>query len=108
MLLVAPCLKGNTFCRYSVVKRADNSQLLLVATERTASMAALLGTELESVGTFTGKAETHIHTQPQTDREQSSGCFSYKHNHASDLRSFSSKAPNLRVGSANIPQFLTR
>ncbi|XP_073323290.1 isoleucine--tRNA ligase, mitochondrial isoform X2 [Pagrus major] len=40
--------------QYSVVKRADNSQLLLVASERTASMAALLGTELESVGTFTG------------------------------------------------------
>uniref|UniRef100_A0A3B4VAQ1 Isoleucine--tRNA ligase, mitochondrial n=1 Tax=Seriola dumerili TaxID=41447 RepID=A0A3B4VAQ1_SERDU len=40
--------------QFSVVKRADNSQLLLVATERTASVAALLGTELESVGTFTG------------------------------------------------------
>ncbi|XP_056248907.1 isoleucine--tRNA ligase, mitochondrial isoform X1 [Seriola aureovittata] len=40
--------------QYSVVKRADNSQLLLVAMERTASLAALLGTELESVGTFTG------------------------------------------------------
>uniref|UniRef100_A0A3B4XQ12 isoleucine--tRNA ligase n=1 Tax=Seriola lalandi dorsalis TaxID=1841481 RepID=A0A3B4XQ12_SERLL len=40
--------------QYSVVKRADNSQLLLVAMERTASVAALLGTELESVGTFTG------------------------------------------------------
>lgn len=40
--------------QYSVVKRADNSELLLVATERTANMAALLGTELEVVGTFTG------------------------------------------------------
>uniref|UniRef100_A0A3Q4APP5 Isoleucine--tRNA ligase, mitochondrial n=1 Tax=Mola mola TaxID=94237 RepID=A0A3Q4APP5_MOLML len=40
--------------QYSVVKRADNSQLLLVATERTTSLTALLGTELESVGTFTG------------------------------------------------------
>lgn len=48
-------------CRYSVVKRADNSQLLLVATERTASVAALLGTELESVGTFTGNTNTHAH-----------------------------------------------
>uniref|UniRef100_A0A8C9ZMF1 Isoleucine--tRNA ligase, mitochondrial n=1 Tax=Sander lucioperca TaxID=283035 RepID=A0A8C9ZMF1_SANLU len=35
-------------------KRADNSQLLLVATERTASVAALLGTQLDSVATFTG------------------------------------------------------
>lgn len=41
------------------MKRADNSQLLLVATERMGSMAALLGTELESVGTFTGNADTH-------------------------------------------------
>ncbi|XP_049453109.1 isoleucine--tRNA ligase, mitochondrial isoform X2 [Epinephelus fuscoguttatus] len=48
----AVCYMPNA--QYSVVKRADNSQLLLVATERTASMAALLGTELESVGTFTG------------------------------------------------------
>ncbi|XP_029349301.1 isoleucine--tRNA ligase, mitochondrial isoform X2 [Echeneis naucrates] len=40
--------------QYSIVKRADNSQLLLVAMERTASVAAMLGTELESVGTFTG------------------------------------------------------
>ncbi|CAK6962128.1 isoleucine--tRNA ligase%2C mitochondrial isoform X3 [Scomber scombrus] len=39
---------------YSVVKRTDNSQLLLVATERIASMATLLGTELESIGTYTG------------------------------------------------------
>ncbi|KAL7379506.1 hypothetical protein ABVT39_000391 [Epinephelus coioides] len=48
----AVCYMPNA--QYSVVKRTDNSQLLLVATERTASMAALLGTELESVGTFTG------------------------------------------------------
>ncbi|MEQ2168575.1 hypothetical protein GOODEAATRI_016077 [Goodea atripinnis] len=38
--------------RYSVVKRADTSQLLLLATERTASLAPLLGTELQTVGTF--------------------------------------------------------
>uniref|UniRef100_A0A671VQG1 Isoleucine--tRNA ligase, mitochondrial n=1 Tax=Sparus aurata TaxID=8175 RepID=A0A671VQG1_SPAAU len=44
----AVCYMPNA--QYSVVRRADNSQLLLVATERTASMAALLGTELESVG----------------------------------------------------------
>ncbi|XP_071376205.1 isoleucine--tRNA ligase, mitochondrial isoform X2 [Centroberyx affinis] len=48
----AVCYMPNA--QYSVVKRADNSQLLLMATERTASLAALLGTELESVGTFTG------------------------------------------------------
>lgn len=50
------------------MKRADNSQLLLVATERMGSMAALLGTELESVGTFTGNADTHT--------EQSIQCVS--------------------------------
>nr|XP_046268197.1 isoleucine--tRNA ligase, mitochondrial isoform X3 [Scatophagus argus] len=48
----AVCFMPNA--QYSVVKRADNSELLLVATERTASVAALLGTELESVGTFIG------------------------------------------------------
>ncbi|XP_062252781.1 isoleucine--tRNA ligase, mitochondrial isoform X1 [Platichthys flesus] len=48
----AVCYMPNA--QYSVVKRADNSQLLLLASERTASVAALLGTELESVGTFTG------------------------------------------------------
>ncbi|XP_070697859.1 isoleucine--tRNA ligase, mitochondrial isoform X3 [Pempheris klunzingeri] len=48
----AVCYMPNA--QYSVVKRADNSQLLLMATERTASMAALLGTELESVLTLTG------------------------------------------------------
>lgn len=58
-------------CRYSIVRRADNSELLLVATERTASVAALLGTELEIVATFTGK--------PQTLAVFLSGCFkSYK------------------------------
>uniref|UniRef100_A0A672HPP8 Isoleucine--tRNA ligase, mitochondrial n=1 Tax=Salarias fasciatus TaxID=181472 RepID=A0A672HPP8_SALFA len=34
--------------------REDNSQLLLVAAERTASLSALLGTELQIVATFTG------------------------------------------------------
>ncbi|XP_029937883.1 isoleucine--tRNA ligase, mitochondrial [Myripristis murdjan] len=48
----AVCYMPNA--QYSVVKRADNSQLLLVATERAASLAVLLGTELESVGTVTG------------------------------------------------------
>ncbi|XP_017287243.1 isoleucine--tRNA ligase, mitochondrial isoform X2 [Kryptolebias marmoratus] len=48
----AVCYMPNA--QYSVVKRADSSQLLLVATERTASLASLLGTELHSVGTFTG------------------------------------------------------
>ncbi|XP_041669016.1 isoleucine--tRNA ligase, mitochondrial isoform X2 [Cheilinus undulatus] len=48
----AVCYMPNA--QYSLVKREDNSQLLLVATERTASLAALLGTELESVHTFTG------------------------------------------------------
>lgn len=51
-------------CRYSVVKRADTSQLLLLATERTASMAAVLGTELESVGTFTGNVSIHEELEP--------------------------------------------
>ncbi|KAM4724275.1 isoleucine--tRNA ligase, mitochondrial isoform 3-T3 [Anableps anableps] len=48
----AVCYMPNA--QYSVVKRADSSQLLLLATERTASLAALLGTELQTVGTFTG------------------------------------------------------
>ncbi|XP_056282810.1 isoleucine--tRNA ligase, mitochondrial isoform X2 [Pseudoliparis swirei] len=48
----AVCYMPNA--QYSVVKRADTSQLLLVATERTAGVAALLATELETVGTFTG------------------------------------------------------
>ncbi|XP_012737303.2 isoleucine--tRNA ligase, mitochondrial isoform X3 [Fundulus heteroclitus] len=48
----AVCYMPNA--QYSVVKRADTSQVLLLATERTASLAALLGTELQTVGTFTG------------------------------------------------------
>ncbi|XP_026188206.1 isoleucine--tRNA ligase, mitochondrial isoform X2 [Mastacembelus armatus] len=48
----AICYMPNS--QYSVVKRADSSQLLLMATERTANMAALLGTELQTVHTFTG------------------------------------------------------
>ncbi|XP_077440129.1 isoleucine--tRNA ligase, mitochondrial isoform X2 [Vanacampus margaritifer] len=48
----AVCYMPNA--KYSVVRRKDNSQLLLVATERSVSMAAVLGTELESVATFTG------------------------------------------------------
>uniref|UniRef100_A0A3P8UCB2 Isoleucine--tRNA ligase, mitochondrial n=1 Tax=Cynoglossus semilaevis TaxID=244447 RepID=A0A3P8UCB2_CYNSE len=48
----AVCFMPNA--QYSVVKRADNSQLLLVATECTAAVAALLGTRLEGVMTFTG------------------------------------------------------
>ncbi|XP_047200714.1 isoleucine--tRNA ligase, mitochondrial [Girardinichthys multiradiatus] len=48
----AVCYMPNA--QYSVVKRADTSQLLLLATERTASLAPLLGTELQAVGTFIG------------------------------------------------------
>ncbi|XP_038148635.1 isoleucine--tRNA ligase, mitochondrial isoform X2 [Cyprinodon tularosa] len=48
----AVCYMPNA--QYSVVKRADTSQLLLLAAERTASLAALLGTELQTVATFTG------------------------------------------------------
>ncbi|XP_029973118.1 isoleucine--tRNA ligase, mitochondrial isoform X2 [Salarias fasciatus] len=48
----AVCYMPNA--KYSVVKREDNSQLLLVAAERTASLSALLGTELQIVATFTG------------------------------------------------------
>uniref|UniRef100_A0A1A8MEG1 Isoleucine--tRNA ligase, mitochondrial n=2 Tax=Nothobranchius pienaari TaxID=704102 RepID=A0A1A8MEG1_9TELE len=48
----AVCYMPNA--QYSVVKRADNSQLLLVATERTASLAALLHTELQNICTFSG------------------------------------------------------
>uniref|UniRef100_A0A3P9HSI0 Isoleucine--tRNA ligase, mitochondrial n=1 Tax=Oryzias latipes TaxID=8090 RepID=A0A3P9HSI0_ORYLA len=48
----AVCYMPNA--EYSVVKRADTSQLLLVAAERAAGLAALLGTELRSVSTFTG------------------------------------------------------
>ncbi|XP_061599104.1 isoleucine--tRNA ligase, mitochondrial isoform X2 [Cololabis saira] len=48
----AVCFMPNA--EYSVVKRADDSRLLLVATERTVGLATLLGTELESVSTFKG------------------------------------------------------
>ncbi|KAJ3612860.1 hypothetical protein NHX12_019117 [Muraenolepis orangiensis] len=48
----AVCYMPNA--QYSVLKRADSGQLLLVATERTAALAALLGTELESKATLTG------------------------------------------------------
>lgn len=41
------------------MKRADNSQMLLLAAERTASLASLLGTELETVDTFPGNVNTH-------------------------------------------------
>lgn len=42
--------------RYSVVKRADNEQLLLVATERMNNLASILGTNLESLATFAGRS----------------------------------------------------
>ncbi|RVE66365.1 hypothetical protein OJAV_G00106640 [Oryzias javanicus] len=59
----AVCYMPNA--EYSVVKRADNSQLLLIATERAASLAALLGTELRSMGTFTGsQLEGGMYTHP--------------------------------------------
>lgn len=48
----AVCFMPNA--QYSVVRRADNTQHLLVATERIASLSAKLGTELECVETFTG------------------------------------------------------
>ncbi|XP_061699154.1 isoleucine--tRNA ligase, mitochondrial isoform X3 [Syngnathoides biaculeatus] len=48
----AVCYMPNA--QYSVVRRKDNSQLLLMATECSISMAAVLGTELESVTTFAG------------------------------------------------------
>uniref|UniRef100_A0AAX7SL27 Isoleucine--tRNA ligase, mitochondrial n=1 Tax=Astatotilapia calliptera TaxID=8154 RepID=A0AAX7SL27_ASTCA len=48
----AVCYMPNA--QYSVVKRADNSEKFLVATERTASIAALLGTDLQTVGVFAG------------------------------------------------------
>ncbi|TRY98005.1 hypothetical protein DNTS_032616 [Danionella cerebrum] len=40
--------------QYSVVKRADNEQLLLVATERLNMLSTLLKTNLESLATFIG------------------------------------------------------
>ncbi|KAM9707648.1 isoleucine--tRNA ligase, mitochondrial isoform 2-T2 [Menidia menidia] len=48
----AVCYMPNA--QYSVVRRGDDSRLLLVASERAASLAALLGTELQSIGSFTG------------------------------------------------------
>ncbi|KAJ8366529.1 hypothetical protein AAFF_G00350830, partial [Aldrovandia affinis] len=48
----ALCFMPNA--KYSLVKSADSSQLLLVATERIASLAAALGTQLEAVGSLTG------------------------------------------------------
>lgn len=52
------CFGLFSFNRYSVVKRADSSQMLLLAADRTASLASLLGTELETVATFTGNVNT--------------------------------------------------
>ncbi|XP_072546113.1 isoleucine--tRNA ligase, mitochondrial isoform X1 [Salminus brasiliensis] len=40
--------------QYSLVKRADNGQHLLVATERIASLTSALGTDLQSLATFIG------------------------------------------------------
>ncbi|XP_036398955.1 isoleucine--tRNA ligase, mitochondrial isoform X2 [Megalops cyprinoides] len=48
----AVCYMPNS--QYSLVKRGDNAQLLLVATERIANLAAMLGTQLDTVGSFTG------------------------------------------------------
>lgn len=48
----AVCYMPNA--QYSVARREDNSELLLLATERTASVSALLGTALETVVMFTG------------------------------------------------------
>ncbi|XP_068194283.1 isoleucine--tRNA ligase, mitochondrial isoform X2 [Antennarius striatus] len=48
----AVCFLPNA--RYSVVRRKDNHQLLLVAAGRTAGLTALLNTELENVCTYTG------------------------------------------------------
>uniref|UniRef100_A0AAR2JTR6 isoleucine--tRNA ligase n=1 Tax=Pygocentrus nattereri TaxID=42514 RepID=A0AAR2JTR6_PYGNA len=38
--------------QYSLVKRTDNEQLLLVATERIASLTSALGTDMQSLATF--------------------------------------------------------
>lgn len=57
-----------------MVKRTDNSQLLLVATERIASMATLLGTELETVGTYTGNTHTHTHINTCIYMKECLGC----------------------------------
>ncbi|XP_035241208.1 isoleucine--tRNA ligase, mitochondrial isoform X1 [Anguilla anguilla] len=48
----AVCFMPNA--KYSIVKCADSSQHLLVATERIASLAAALGTQLDTVASFTG------------------------------------------------------
>uniref|UniRef100_A0AAR2LUJ9 isoleucine--tRNA ligase n=1 Tax=Pygocentrus nattereri TaxID=42514 RepID=A0AAR2LUJ9_PYGNA len=40
--------------QYSLVKRTDNEQLLLVATERIASLTSALGTDMQSLATFIG------------------------------------------------------
>ncbi|KAM9466594.1 isoleucine--tRNA ligase, mitochondrial isoform 2-T2 [Clarias gariepinus] len=40
--------------QYSLVKRSDNEQLLLVATERIANLSTTLSTELQTLATFTG------------------------------------------------------
>ncbi|XP_055010835.1 isoleucine--tRNA ligase, mitochondrial isoform X2 [Boleophthalmus pectinirostris] len=48
----AVCYMPNA--QYSIVRRPDNSELLLLATERLANVSALLGTGLETVATFTG------------------------------------------------------
>lgn len=58
-------------CRYSVVKRADNSEKFLVATERTASIAALLGSDLQTVGTFTGNTQCLKHHVTRCRRDTS-------------------------------------
>ncbi|XP_072313687.1 isoleucine--tRNA ligase, mitochondrial isoform X2 [Eucyclogobius newberryi] len=48
----AVCYMPNA--QYSIVRRADTGDQLLLATERLASVSTLLGTELETVVTFTG------------------------------------------------------
>uniref|UniRef100_A0A8C9VDH9 isoleucine--tRNA ligase n=1 Tax=Scleropages formosus TaxID=113540 RepID=A0A8C9VDH9_SCLFO len=48
----AICFMPNT--QYSLVRRADSSQLLLVATECIETLAAKLGAQLDPVGTFAG------------------------------------------------------
>ncbi|KAF4084477.1 hypothetical protein AMELA_G00129100 [Ameiurus melas] len=40
--------------QYSLVKRSDNEELLLVATERTANLSTVLSTELQNLATFIG------------------------------------------------------
>ncbi|KAG9336133.1 hypothetical protein JZ751_002480 [Albula glossodonta] len=48
----AICFMPNA--KYSIVKREDSSQLFLVATERIASLSAVLGMQLETVDSFNG------------------------------------------------------